>query len=77
MEQTNLCARAAALPDPVAQPPVTESDAAGGGEEEEGVDDEDDWASCCFDVGAVHRPADLARALLFRLHQWFCIGKEE
>lgn len=35
----------AALPDPVAQPPVTEGDAASGGEEEEDVDDQDYWTS--------------------------------
>lgn len=59
-KETNLCAGAAALLDPVAEPPVTEGDAARGGQEEEGVDDEDQRASRRPDVGAVHGPANFA-----------------
>lgn len=71
----DLCAGAAALLDPVAEPPIAEGDAARGGQEEEGVDNEDQRASCRPDVGAVHGPADFPRALLLWFHQRLCEWK--
>lgn len=41
VKQNPLQTHPAALPDPMAQPPVTEGYAACGGQEEEGVDNED------------------------------------
>lgn len=70
-KQDPLTTYPAALPDPVAQPPVTEGYAASGGEEEEDVDEEDDCTSCCFDVGSIHRPGNCSRAFLFSFHQLF------
>lgn len=70
VKQHPLQTHPAALPDPVAQPPVTEGNAARGGEEEEDGDDEDEWTPSCFDVGAVHGPGDGTGALLLRFNQF-------
>lgn len=66
-----------ALFDPVAEPPVTKGDTSCGGQEEDYVDNKDKGTSCCFDVGAIHRPADVTRASFFSFHQFFYIKQKK
>lgn len=63
--------------DPVAQPPVTKGDTSCGGQEEDHVEEKDKRTSCCFDVGTIHRPADITRASFFSFHQFSYIKKRK
>lgn len=68
-KEKGLLTYPAALPDPVAQPPVTKGYAASCGQEEDDVDDEDQWTSCCLNVCTIDRPGDCTAAFFLCFHQ--------